>query len=230
MMPLLPLFPLLVASAVGAAAPAPFLLPGAIVDWNAGTVPRDTAWLGLVCRAADCALREVVVQLRSDVAVDVLDASVPIDVVAIDEPDLVSAFAGVTLSAGAVDTVYTTRSSGQGGQVDTHRFRVYWKGQPLSLEGVSDPENASVDYTLRFAGTQQALLSTAAEGHYGGDTTPVLHFVGDLDRDGQPDLLLEIPDDNCGYDHRLYLSSAAAAGDLVGLALQQQGSLPACGC
>ena len=54
--------------------------------------------------------------------------------------------------------------------------------------------------------------------------------AGDLDGDGRADLLLSLPDDDCGFDDRLYLSSMAGPGQLVGLAARFAGRHPACGC
>jgi hypothetical protein len=45
----------------------------------------------------------------------------------------------------------------------------------------------------------------------------VVRWAGDLDADGAPDLLLEV-DPGSGAELRLYLSSAAAPGEIAGLA------------
>jgi hypothetical protein len=66
--------------------------------------------------------------------------------------------------------------------------------------------------------------------HYEGDTTPVVYWAGDLDGDGKADLLLAIPDDNCGYDERLYLSSGSDEGTLLRKAAHIAGREAACGC
>ncbi|MFQ6008952.1 MAG: hypothetical protein ACE5K8_08395 [Candidatus Zixiibacteriota bacterium] len=48
-----------------------------------------------------------------------------------------------------------------------------------------------------------------------GESTPSLLWAGDLDRDGQLDLLLDISNHYAGRHYALYLSSEADAGDLV---------------
>ena len=78
--------------------------------------------------------------------------------------------------------------------------------------------------------TKQFLFATSLQSHYGGGTTPYVHWVGDLDRDGKADFLLDLPDDNCGYDDRLYLSSLATGTAFVAKAAQLSGREAACGC
>jgi len=48
-----------------------------------------------------------------------------------------------------------------------------------------------------------------------GESTPSLLWAGDLDRDGQLDLLLDISNHYAARHYVLYLSSEAVAGDLV---------------
>ncbi len=92
------------------------------------------------------------------------------------------------------------------------------------------PDQGGFRYHLGDGTTRQFLFATAFEGHYGGDTTPRVQWVGDLDGDGRADLLISLPDDNCGFDDRLYLSSVARPGQLMGLAARFAGRYPACGC
>jgi len=58
----------------------------------------------------------------------------------------------------------------------------------------------------------------------------IIEWIGDLDGDGKMDILLSLPDDNCGYDERLYLSSQAGQGEIVHKAAQLSGREAACGC
>ncbi len=51
--------------------------------------------------------------------------------------------------------------------------------------------------------------------HFGLDRVPSLWFAGDLDRDGRLDLVLDIAPEEGGEQLILYLSSAAAPGELV---------------
>lgn len=85
-------------------------------------------------------------------------------------------------------------------------------------------------YHLSAARKKQFLFQVETEGHYGGDTTPVVHWAGDLDGDGLVDLLIDLPGDNCGFDERLYLSKDAWPGKLVRKAAQVTGREAACGC
>ncbi|WP_426168640.1 hypothetical protein [Pseudoduganella sp. R-34] len=85
-------------------------------------------------------------------------------------------------------------------------------------------------YHLTGDSAKQFLFAVDALGHYEGDTTPVVYWAGDLDGDGKGDLLLAIPDDNCGYDERLYLSSGTGEGSLLRKAAHTSGREPACGC
>lgn len=78
--------------------------------------------------------------------------------------------------------------------------------------------------------TRPFLLQEDREGHHGGDTTPVVHWAGDLDGDGRLDFVLELPDDNCGFDERVCMSRGAEPGKHVRKAGQVAGREAACGC
>lgn len=53
---------------------------------------------------------------------------------------------------------------------------------------------------------------------YVGDGSPLLHWAGDLDRDGKLDLLIDVTDHDNLSRRALFLSSLAKEGELVGLA------------
>lgn len=110
------------------------------------------------------------------------------------------------------------------------RWQMPWGKLPLTLFWVKLPESGGFRYHLSDGKVKQFLFATEIEGHYGGETTPFVHWVGDLDGDGMIDFLLSIPDDNCGFDDRLYLSSKAGEGKLIRKAAQTFGRQPACGC
>jgi hypothetical protein len=112
----------------------------------------------------------------------------------------------------------------------TGRWNMPWGTAPLTLSRVKLPQNGGFRYHMTNGTNQQFMFRTEFESHYGGDTSPLIHWVGDIDGDGKIDLLLSLPDDNCGFDYRLYLSSVAMKGTLLGKAAQLSGRQAACGC
>lgn len=110
------------------------------------------------------------------------------------------------------------------------RWEMPWGKTPLTISWVRLPEYGGYRYHLTDGKRKQFLFRTELEGHYGGANTPFVLWVGDLDSDGKIDLILSLPDDNCGFDERLYLSSLAGEGAIVRKAAQLSGGEAACGC
>lgn len=198
-----------------------------------GTFPRNASWLGLYCRATTCELRATRVDVQSSSAKNVLDEIETLDAVSI-EGNPIAVVQGLPLRAGPVETAFRmTGDAYDAAHVDRLRklgaWRIPWAGRPTTLSWVVTPDSR-MRYHLGDGVTRQFLFATWPQGHYDEDMTPVVHWAGDLDRDGKIDLLLSIPDDNCSYDERLYLSSMAGTGQIVRKAAQLEGVQGACGC
>jgi hypothetical protein len=200
-------------------------------EYARGSLPRGAEWVGLFCDSQGCILRPVVVAIEDAVAYDVLDEAQPVERLLVDgEPAAIFADAG--LQPGAVDTTYMAAWPGAAGPDKAQgRWTIRSTPRPVVLSWMPAEDGQTFHHVISDGRRTQALFSLAAEGHYGGDTSlPEILWAGDLDRDGRIDLLLSLPDDNCGYDQRLYLSSRARAGELLRLSAQHAGMLPACGC
>lgn len=192
------------------------------------------SWYGLYCESMDCELREVTVRITSSSAKNVLDQDEPLDVIDVDGKPM-ALFHGMTFEPGKVTTWYKSPDSPFTSRQYTSlqklgRWTMPWSSTPLSISWVKLPDHGGFRYFVSDGSTKQFLFRTASEGHYGGDTTPIVEWVGDVDRDGKLDMLLELPDDNCGFDERLYLSSQADDGELLHKAAQLSGHEVACGC
>jgi hypothetical protein len=225
---------LLWAGAAFAAPASPLLVVQFDQQYAQGTFARNGQWLGLFCDNALCELKRAAVRIKNGKATNVLDEVEELDVLDVDG-DPLAQFYGTTLAAGKVTTWYRPGADPTTSGAVSHlralgRWAMPWGAAPLTLSWVKLPELHGYRYHLTDGVNKQFLFSTALEGHYGGATTPVIYWVGDLDQDGKIDLLLGLPDDNCGFDQRLYLSSLAATGALVAKAAALVGSQAACGC
>jgi hypothetical protein len=124
------------------------------------------------------------------------------------------------------------------------QWQVKLGGQQLGMSWVRLPRPKSPDetmyrYHLGDGATKQFIFSSFGDkgAANGGAVTPFVHWAGDLDKDGKPDLLVEIPygmddgaDTRCEVAYRLYLSSQAKEGEVLHKAAQTAGTQPACGC
>ncbi|MCX9156754.1 hypothetical protein OPU71_11520 [Niveibacterium sp. 24ML] len=195
--------------------------------------PRAATWQGFYCDKAGCTLKPAQLRIETGTARNVLDEDEALDVLATDGAPL-ALFPDMALNAGKVVSWYWASGDPAESLPEPRlsklgKWVMPWSTRPLTLSWVKTPEGYK-RYHLSDGTTKQFLFSTAPEGHYGGDTTPIIHWAGDLDGDGMLDLLLSIPDDNCGFDERLYLSSGAGEGKLLRKAAQSVGREAACGC
>lgn len=112
-------------------------------------------------------------------------------------------------------------------------FEINFGKRKMTLSWVKvDAGQQGIKYRYHISdGTRkQFLFSTDAYSHFDTDTsTPHIHWVGDLDRDGVLDFVLSLHSD-CSYDARLYLSSTAKSDELVHKSAQFIRGIPACGC
>lgn len=210
----------------------PLVLTDLAGAYAPGSLPQGGDWLALHCGPASCELRPASLQLSRKTVLHLDEFRVPLEIPRVKGSPL-ALLHGLALSPGPVTRWH-------GGERDADRataqlrrlgrWTVPGDAQQLALSWVRLPDQGGFRYHLGDSTTRQFLFATAFEGHYGGDTTPRVQWVGDLDGDGRADLLISLPDDNCGFDNRLYLSSAAGPGLLVGLAARFAGRYPACGC
>lgn len=211
----------------------PMLVIDSARQFDTNKFPRKAKWLGLYCKNLECEIKstKVIVTTASTTHID--DAIVHYDSVS-TKGEPVAIFSNSQLSAGKVDAWYVPKEpSFDSAQVrillKTGKWVLPWGKRPLTLSWVVTPDGWK-RYHVSDGNTKQFLLSTSVGSHYGSDNTPIIQWAGDLDGDGRLDILLSIPDDNCGYDERLYLSSNAGDGALLRKSLQLTGSQVACGC
>lgn len=201
-------------------------------NYSQGTFTPDTAWLGLFCEGKRCDVKRAKVQIEAyseqelDGGMTTLDGLKP-------EGSPVALFYNTTLTAGKVDAWYRPANTGNGPVSSTSlrhlgRWAIPGGAVPLTISWVRLPDGKGYRYLLGDGKTKQFLFATPEKGDYGGDIFPVIVWVGDLDRDGKMDMLIDIPDD-CRYDQRMYLSSLARKGQFVGKAAGFAGYMSACG-
>lgn len=214
-------------------------LPVVITDWSDFSFPRDTfprkgAWWGLFCEQRRCEIRAAEVSVGSAKEWNpVLEEDEPTDAFKVAGRPL-AVFHGLALQPGPVPTWF--RPSEDEGKVSIDplrkrgRWQMPWGTRPMEISRVKLTDPGGFRYHLSSGATRQFLLRAEVAGKHGGDTTPQIRWVGDLDRDGAADLLMTLPDENCGFDIRLYLSSAATQGQVLGKAAQLAGRYAVCGC
>ncbi len=212
-------------------------LPIVVIDPNrnyaAGTFQPDEPWLGLHCDGDRCEVRDADITVSASTATGVVDVDEPIDVLHGGE-ELLALFQGMATVPGPVPTWFRMRVVPYDSRQYTALLRLgRWEipnpHAPLTLFSVTLPDQGGYRYHITDGVTRQFLFATDLTGHYGEPRIPVVHWVGDLNGDGRPDLLLSIPDDSCGFDDRLYLSSSEP-GTLLIKAAQLSGWQSACGC
>jgi hypothetical protein len=203
-------------------------------NYYKGSFPRKGDWHGLYCNGLACEIRKAQVRISSSTAKDVLGENEPIDVLKIkDKP--VALFHNMSFNLGMVTTWFNAEK-----RMDEYphylnlkngSWEMPWGNTPLSISWEKlTQEYTEFHYFLSNGTKKQFLFRRDYEGHYGGSTTPFIHWVGDLDGDGKIDFLVSLPDDNCGYDERMYLSSLAKKDEFIHMAAQFSGGRAACGC
>lgn len=231
---LLTLAALAAAATLAHAEPAtPLVVTDYDAPYAAHTFPRQGSWLGLYCIESECELRAADVQIVS-MLTEHMDEPVQTESLLVSGQPL-ALFHGVDLSPGAVDGWFVAnrppQESGAHQQLSRlGRWHLPWGATPLTLSWVQLPDHGGYRYHLSDGHRKQFLFGTADEGEHGGETTPFVQWAGDIDGDGEVDLLVSLPDDTCGYDERLYLSSQARPGQFLRKAAQLHGGFAACGC
>jgi hypothetical protein len=221
------------ASAQSSNAETPLLVIDQQRQYAYGTFPRHADWQGLYCNGLACELKPTQVGVSTAAAMDITDQVAPLDVLSAHDQPL-AMFPAASFHTGEVTTWYRAKDA----TVDSNQTRsleklgkwqLPWGASPLTISWVQTAEGHR-RYHVSDGTTKQFLFRVEAEGHFGGGTTPIVHWAGDIDGDGKVDMLLSIPDDNCGFDERLYLSSDAGEGKLLRKAAQLTGAQAACGC
>lgn len=230
------------AVAIGLASPAahaqtdsPLVVIGESASYAPGTLPRTGPWQALFCNEFGCEIREAEVKIMSGSA-ETLDDDVEQTESFLVEEHPVAVFHGLDLENGVIPAWYARDVSEDGVRQyrSLHklgRWEMPWGSKPLNISWVKLPDAGGFRYHLGDGARKQFLFSTALESELGGDTAPIIHWVGDLDGDGKLDMLVSLPNDSCRFDQRLYLSSKARAGDWVGKPVRFAGSEANCdGC
>ena len=110
------------------------------------------------------------------------------------------------------------------------QLRLLAAGRPVVQRSGKHSLRRIDDYELwlqRGSGEGVTMQMLVKESEAFGDESPRLHWAGDLDRDGQLDLIYNLSGHYTQTRLALYLSSAAKPGELVGLVATWNGT---CGC
>lgn len=215
----------------------PIVIGGSGVYGRGSLSLHKDQWIGLFCNDQDCWMSEAKLTIEPSTeegAAGIEDT----EVVNVDGKPLFL-LNKVAFTIGRVTTWF--RASGESPEAERPykllrrlgAFEMNFGSRPMRLSWVKvDAGQQGIRYRYHISdGTRkQFLFSTDAYSHFDMDTsTPHIHWVGDLDRDGVLDLVLSLHSD-CGYDARLYLSSTAKADELVHKSAQFHRGIPACGC
>lgn len=141
----------------------------------------------------------------------------------LDDANVVVFVRGTALRAGAVDVATVAR----GDDSPLLHYAIAFHGRDYRIRTQCDPSAGEpVEGQLQFdcrimldgvAGPQTLVRmrgyrdGTEAAVHVGDDATPTLLFAGDLDRDGELDLIFDVTDHYNKLQPTLFLSSPASA-------------------
>lgn len=222
-------------SIAGTDKPVTFLAPGNGGIYTAGTVPKGQGWYVLSCYEVNCSLTTDQVVVGKGEKDGVVETEA-VDIVFSEMPDVVALIYGPKLAE--INNEIWFKGSLREETVATKKLKQLgaWqipaKSGPsgLTLSWVKLPDN-KYRYYVSDGKIKQFLFTTYEEGHYGTPTAiPDIYWVGDINGDKKPDIILSLPDDNCGIDYRLYLSVTGSGTELLNKAAQTIGGKPACGC
>ena len=210
------------------------------------SLPRNVKWQGLYCQDQHCEIKNVKVKIGKKF-VDYLDEEkVPLDTIKVNG-NPIAIFPNEKFKKGNVTSFYIldtkdnydfphTSNKQYNNLENDKEWLIPWGKQPLKLfwTQINDEQNKDrIDYRnyqITDGKITQSLFKIDGQSKYEGNTTPIVYWVGDFDRDNKLDMILEIPDDNCGFDYRLYLSSATSKGEILHQSLRFTGYQEACGC
>jgi hypothetical protein len=216
-------------------------------EYERGSLPRKSDWLGLYCSKSDCEVRNANVSVIASQTSEenVLGEKENIDVLSIEDSPI-ALFLGVTLKAGPATTWFRSEISQESAHYQKLHLLNQWHmpygSRPLTLlkelKTVSGTtpnghyQHKYYEYNLSDGVRKQLLFEDGLETNQGGEQpSPIVSWVGDLNGDGKIDLLISLPGEgSCGFDERLYLSSAGGDGVFVIKAAHFSGQIPVCGC
>lgn len=224
----------------------PLIVTDATLQFAPGTFPAKTKWQSLECDKAGCEVKSakpVIVKTK----VEHLDSELVPVLIFKPQKNVHALFANSAYPLGKVTTwfhtstpdfdIYSYQEMPHAKAMKTKEgWRMKWSKAPITLVGTgivtkyNDGEGYQTRYQVKDNTRVQDLFLVKEESQDGSAFVPVVRWVGDMDRDGKTDFIIEVPHNECGYDMRLYLSSKAGPHEIVGLAAQLDGYQEACGC
>lgn len=214
--------------------------PNLIVNRNiqlaVGTIPRKAKWQGLYCNENICELKNIKIQINKNFVDYLYEEKVPLDKIEVPG-DPIAIFPNTDFKIGKLPLFYKSTikvNASDETQIQNNKLKdgiwnMSWENPSFTLLR-TELNKDSFNYILSDGKKSQSLFEIPKESIHGSDTTPIIHWIGDLDRDGKLDIILEIPDDNCKFDYRLFLSSKATKNEILKEYLRFTGTEEACGC
>lgn len=188
------------------------------------------AWLGLLTHGDDSALVATRVQLRAvhDAVVDAPGQATGVEVASALGEEARYFLRGPNLAAGAVESTGFTPVA-RDTTAPHHVFRFHGQDYRIDTRCRRRPDDADVGQVqfdcalmLHGAGRSQQLFAIGGYAEHdagpvllGDDGNAALLFVGDLDRDGRPDLIFDASDHYNVARPTLFLSSPAGPDEFV---------------
>jgi hypothetical protein len=224
-------------------------------------LPRNKQWLGLFCHNTDCEIKPAQVKISDYVEKWELNGDlVTSDKLDVKDKPL-ALFLGVpniktgkvttwSLGSNSINTpqlespygdetinkipFYKQLHSKAGWQIPWNIRRKMTLSREITAKKPINPDSYIEDISvlkLTNGLNTQVLLKIGAFNYHGVPTLPLIDWIGDLDNDGQVDLLINTVTE-CGYDYRLFISSLAdrKKGEMVRNIAKTEGMLARCGC